>query len=72
MKRWERVKLAYDAMVNGVGEITKSPIEAIEKSYENGVAGQILKEAFILENNHLPVSKIKNGDVVFCFNFRRQ
>ena len=69
-KRWERVKLAYDAMVNGVGEITKSPIEAIEKSYESGVTDEFLKPIIISENNHLPVAKIENGDVVFCFNFR--
>jgi 2,3-bisphosphoglycerate-independent phosphoglycerate mutase len=57
-------------MVNGVGEITKSPIEAIEKSYESGVTDEFLKPIIISENNHLPVAKIENGDVVFCFNFR--
>ena len=39
----ERVKLAYDAMVNGVGEITKNPVEAIEKSYAEGVTDEFLK-----------------------------
>lgn len=69
-KRWERVKLAYDALVNGVGEITKNPVEAIEKSYADGVTDEFLKPIIISENNHLPVAKIENGDVVFCFNFR--
>ncbi len=69
-KRWERVKLAYDAMVNGVGEITKNPIEAIAKSYAEGVTDEFLKPIIVSENNHLPTAKIENGDVVFCFNFR--
>ena len=69
-KRWERVKLAYDAMVNGVGELTKNPVEAIEKSYEEGVTDEFLKPIIVSENNHLPTAKIETGDVVFCFNFR--
>ena len=69
-KRWERVKLAYDAMVNGVGEITKNPVEAIEKSYAEGVTDEFLKPIIVSENNNLPTAKIEENDVVFCFNFR--
>ena len=69
-KRWERVKLAYDAMVNGVGEITKNPVEAIEKSYVEGVTDEFLKPIIVSENNNLPTAKIEENDVVFCFNFR--
>jgi 2,3-bisphosphoglycerate-independent phosphoglycerate mutase len=69
-KRWERVKLAYDAMVNGVGEISKHPVEAIEKSYAEGVTDEFLKPIIVSENNNLPIAKIEENDVVFCFNFR--
>ncbi len=69
-KRWERVKLAYDAMVNGVGEITKHPVEAIEKSYAEGVTDEFLKPIIVSENNNLPIATISDNDVVFCFNFR--
>ena len=69
-KRWERVKLAYDAMVNGVGEITKHPVEAIEKSYAEGVTDEFLKPIIVSENNNLPIATISDDDVVFCFNFR--
>lgn len=69
-KRWERVKLAYDAMVNGVGKISKHPVEAIEKSYAEGVTDEFLKPIIVSENNNLPIAKIEENDVVFCFNFR--
>lgn len=68
-KRWERVKLAYDAMVNGVGSLTEDPIEAIAHSYKEGVTDEFIKPIIITENL-LPVAKIQEGDVVFCFNFR--
>ena len=69
-KRWERVKLAYDALVNGVGEVTADPIEAIKKSYAEGVTDEFLKPIILSENGGTPVAKIEEGDVVFCFNFR--
>ncbi|MBS1946924.1 MAG: 2,3-bisphosphoglycerate-independent phosphoglycerate mutase [Bacteroidetes bacterium] len=68
-KRWERVKLAYDAMVNGAGQKAGSGIEAIEKSYANNVTDEFIKPTVITENNQ-PVATIKNNDVVICFNFR--
>lgn len=68
-KRWERVKLAYDAMVNGVGTYTNDALEAIEISYKDGVTDEFLKP-IIIEDNNNPTAKIEEGDVVFCFNFR--
>ncbi|KIA90380.1 2,3-bisphosphoglycerate-independent phosphoglycerate mutase [Kaistella jeonii] len=69
-KRWERVKLAYDAMVNGVGEQTHDILTSIKKSYENGITDEFLKPMICLKESNLPVIKIENDDVVFCFNFR--
>ncbi|MBK9508052.1 MAG: 2,3-bisphosphoglycerate-independent phosphoglycerate mutase [Cytophagaceae bacterium] len=71
-KRWDRVKLAYDAMVNGVGEISveKNQIaDTIQKSYDNGVTDEFLKPIIVTENGH-PVGNIQEGDAVMCFNFR--
>ena len=68
-KRWERVKLAYDAMVNGVGEQADDLPNAIETSYANGVTDEFIKpviNAKLQGNAH----KIKDGDAVICFNFR--
>ena len=69
-KRWERVKLAYDAMVNGVGEKTHDIIATVQTSYENGITDEFLKPIICLKESNLPVAKIENDDVVFCFNFR--
>ncbi|QCX52266.1 2,3-bisphosphoglycerate-independent phosphoglycerate mutase [Elizabethkingia sp. JS20170427COW] len=68
-KRWERVKLAYDAMVKGIGLETTQPIAAIEKSYEEGVSDEFLKPIICTENES-PIATIGENDVVFCFNFR--
>lgn len=65
-KRWERIKLAYDLMVNGIGEQVTDIPAAIRKSYEAGVSDEFLKP---MTNANHP-STIQSGDVVICFNFR--
>ena len=69
-KRWERVKLAYDALVNGVGEKADNAINAIEQSYAKNVTDEFIKPTVITDKNQLPITVIKNNDVVICFNFR--
>ena len=68
-KRWERVKLAYDLMVKGVGEQTTDALAAIHRSYENNVTDEFIKPIAVTENGK-PVATIREGDVVLCFNFR--
>lgn len=68
-KRWERVKLAYDAVVNGEGEQSTNIEESIKKSYQNDVTDEFIKPIIMCENNK-PVAKIQDGDVVIFFNFR--
>ena len=68
-KRWERVKLAYDVMVNGIGKETKDPVQAIQDSYNEDVTDEFIKPIVVVQN-HLPVAKIEDQDVVICFNFR--
>lgn len=69
-KRWGRVKLAYDAMVNGIGEMSNDPIAAIGTSYKNGVTDEFLKPIIAVNPSGKPLAVIKEGDVVICFNFR--
>ena len=69
-KRWERVKLAYDAMINGIGEQTNNILDTIDNSYKSDITDEFLKPMICLNDNQLPVAKIENDDVVFCFNFR--
>lgn len=68
-KRWERVKLAYDLLVNGVGKETKDPLQAIQDSYNEGVTDEFI-QPIVCANNHFPVAMIEDHDVVICFNFR--
>ena len=69
-KRWERVKLAYDVLVNGVGEKTTLPLASIQKSYDNVVTDEFIKPIVVVDANQKPIGTIKEGDVVLCFNFR--
>jgi 2,3-bisphosphoglycerate-independent phosphoglycerate mutase len=68
--RWERVKLAYDAMVRGRGELTKDPIQALQQSYDAGVTDEFVKPIIVTGQDDQPLAMIADGDVVLCFNFR--
>jgi 2,3-bisphosphoglycerate-independent phosphoglycerate mutase len=68
--RWERVKLAYDAMVNGFGRLTHNVDQAINKSYDNGITDEFIKPIIQADENDQPVGLIKDGDTVISFNFR--
>ena len=67
--RWERVELAYNAMVLGQGETANSATEAIEKSYHDDKTDEFVLPT-VIEKDGNPVAKIKNGDSVIFFNFR--
>ncbi len=69
-KRWERVKLAYDALVNGVGEKATNAITAVEAAYAAGVTDEFIKPTIITKADGTPLATIKEGDVAICFNFR--
>jgi len=69
-KRWERVKLAYDALVKGVGEKATDAIAAVENSYAKNVTDEFIKPTVIIAEDQQPLALIKNGDVAICFNFR--
>jgi len=69
-KRWERVKLAYDVMVNGKGEKATHIPEAIQKSYDKGITDEFIKPLIALDEEGQPIAKIQEGDVVVFFNFR--
>jgi 2,3-bisphosphoglycerate-independent phosphoglycerate mutase len=68
-KRWERVKLAYDAIVNGIGEESSDVFTSIEASYNAGVTDEFIKP-IINSNIKHQSSNIKDRDAVVCFNFR--
>jgi len=69
-KRWERVKMAYDLMVNCTGKKSTDAIKAITESYADNVTDEFIKPIVITDSAGTPLTHIKEGDVVICFNFR--
>jgi 2,3-bisphosphoglycerate-independent phosphoglycerate mutase len=68
-KRWERVKLAYDLLVNGTGHKTEDAVDALKQSYDNDITDEFIKPIVVCKKDK-PVATIKDGDVVIFFNFR--
>jgi 2,3-bisphosphoglycerate-independent phosphoglycerate mutase len=69
-KRWERIKLAYDALVKGTGELSRNIPKTIQKSYDNDITDEFLKPIINEDEHGNPVTKIADDDVVIFFNFR--
>lgn len=69
-KRWERVKLAYDLLVNATGTHTKNVVESIAKSYENDITDEFIQPLVVIGENNNPLTTIQENDVVIFFNFR--
>jgi len=69
-KRWERVKLAYDALVNGEGEKSRNVLHSIQNHYENDITDEFIKPIIAVDEENNPVATIKDDDVVIFFNFR--
>ena len=68
-KRWERIQLAYDAMVYGKGELTDNPVKAVEDCYQKKEFDEFVKPIIITENGK-PVTTIKEKDSIIFYNFR--
>ena len=65
-KRWERVKEAYDLLVNGVGKKASDMVQAMQESYDEGITDEFIKP---IVNANVD-GTIKEGDVVIFFNYR--
>src|SRR5690606_19354856 len=69
-KRRDRVKLAYDAMVNGIRHMTHDVLQPIANSYQLDITDEFLKPIIHLRESRLPMATIDNGDEVISFKFR--
>jgi len=69
-KRWERIKLAYDAVVNATGEKSTNAIKSMEDSYAKDVTDEFIKPIIMTNENGQPKTQIQAGDVVLFFNYR--
>jgi 2,3-bisphosphoglycerate-independent phosphoglycerate mutase len=69
-KRWERVKLAYDALVKGTGEKSGNALAAVTGAYAKNITDEFILPTVITDATGQPVATIQNGDAAICFNFR--
>ena len=69
-RRWERVRLAYDALVKGVGEKATDALAAVEQAYAAGITDEFIRPTVIVGSDQQPLATIKDGDSALCFNFR--
>ncbi len=68
-KRWERVELAYKAMVQGEGRKASSALDAIQYAYDHDENDEFVIPT-VIEKDGAPVGTVQNGDAVIFFNFR--
>lgn len=68
-KRWERVELAYRAMIDGTGEFADSALQAVETSYAKNVMDEFILPTVITKDGQ-PVANIQTGDSIIFINFR--
>ena len=69
-KRWERVKVAYDLLVEGVGEHSSDMVAAMQKSYDEGVTDEFVKPIVHVGADGQPIGRICANDLVIFFNYR--
>lgn len=69
-KRWERIKEAYDLLVEGKGAPTTSVVDAMQESYDAGITDEFMKPIVVTDKAGKPLGTIKEGDVVVFFNYR--
>ena len=69
-KRWERIKLAYDLLVNGIGTATTDPVAAVTKSYQQDITDEFIQPLVCVDAENNPIGKVQSDDVVIFYNFR--
>ncbi|MDL2290217.1 2,3-bisphosphoglycerate-independent phosphoglycerate mutase [Paludibacteraceae bacterium OttesenSCG-928-F17] len=69
-KRWERVKIAYDLLVNGLGTPSADLPQAVQNSYDEGITDEFIKPIVVVDATGKPVATIQENDVVIFFNYR--
>lgn len=69
-QRWERVKLAYELLVNGDGIKSTSILSDIEAQYKENITDEFMKALVCVDEHNEPIATIKEGDVVISYNFR--
>ncbi len=68
-RRWDRTRLAYDAMVHGVGTPVEHPVLAVLAAYHRGETDEFIRPQ-VHYRDGAPVATMRDGDAVLCFNYR--
>lgn len=68
--RWERVKKAYDLLVNGLGKPFTDGAQSLRESYKEGITDEFIAPHVATDALGKPLTTITEGDVVFCYNYR--
>src|ERR687891_1534147 len=68
-RRWDRTKLAYDAMVHGLGIPVEHPVLAVQAAYQRGETDQVIRP-LVHHRDGRPVATMRDGDGVLFFNYR--
>ena len=68
-RRWERTRIAYDAIVRGVGAATEEPLAAVRAALARGETDEFVRP-IVVQADGAPVAPMRDGDGVFCFNYR--
>lgn len=68
---WEQTEMQYQAMVNGVGETSTSPLECIQRNYARGVFDEMIRPTVIVDVANNPIAKVAEHDSIIFFNFRQ-
>jgi len=69
-KRWDRVQIAWQALVDGQGIEARDPIQAVQDAYDRKETDEFIKPIVLLDENSKPVATVKDNDIVLMFNFR--
>jgi 2,3-bisphosphoglycerate-independent phosphoglycerate mutase len=69
-KRWERIKLAYDALVNATGKKSTNAVSSILDSYNQNITDEFIEPIIMVDSDNNPIATIQNDDVIIFFNFR--
>ncbi len=69
-RRWERVRLAYDLLVNGKGTPSLDAVKSVEESYAAGVTDEFIQPIVMTGADGQPLATLQPDDVVIFFNFR--
>jgi 2,3-bisphosphoglycerate-independent phosphoglycerate mutase len=69
-KRWERVRVAWEAIVDGQGIGAIDPVQAVQDAYDRQETDEFIRPIVLLDENSEPVATVKDNDVVLMFNFR--